>query len=158
MAASFVIVPAQRDHIAALKELARSVEPLFGPMLGHGFEKVLDNNIERNALLCAIDSTSAGNDIKGAIIFDTRDAPTYQVSWLAVFEACRGTGVGRALLTAALERVAPPASVDVVTFGPDNAAGIPARRLYESFGFRPGAMRERGPEGGTRQAFELRLG
>jgi hypothetical protein len=46
--------------------------------------------------------------------------------------------------------------IAVDTFGDDNVAGRPARRLYESFGFVAAHELPRGPEGGSRERFVLR--
>lgn len=152
----FEIITGRTDHIPALIDLARSVEHLFGPMIDHGFEKVLEASIEREGILVAV-GPSADSDLWGGAIFDVRRAPSYRLSWLAVSAHHRGRGVGRDLLSSLLESVSPPARIEVVTFGPDNGEGIPARKLYESFGFKAGDMLERGAEGGTRQKFELRV-
>ena len=152
----FDIITGRPDHVPDLIELAKSVEHLFGRMIGAGFESVLEVNIERSAILCAV-ASSPRADLLGGAIFDVRSAPNYHLSWLAVHERFRGRGVGRGLLSSALDRVVPPALVDVITFGPDSDEGQPARCLYESFGFQAGAMVERGSEGGTRQKYELRI-
>jgi ribosomal protein S18 acetylase RimI-like enzyme len=148
------IEEAQIGDIPALLALARSVEHLFGPMVEHGFENVLRSNIERAAIICARDASAAR--AVGAIIFDSRAAPTYRVSWLAVESDYRGRGIGRRLLSEALSRAASPSLIEVITFGPDVEEGLPARRLYEALGFRAQEAVARGPEGGTRQRFELR--
>jgi hypothetical protein len=44
----------------------------------------------------------------------------------------------------------------VDTFGEDIIEGLPARRLYESFGFLPGEDLPDGVEGGSRQRFRFR--
>ena len=114
------IVQALPAHIPSLIDLARSVEHLFGPMIGHGFERVLETNVDRGAILCAIDPDGLDHRVLGGIIFDVRDAPMYHVSWLAVSHDFRGCGIGRRLLASALERASPPARIELITFGPDN--------------------------------------
>lgn len=47
----FTIFKATENDIPALINLARSVEHLFGPMVGHGFERVLEVNVQWDALL-----------------------------------------------------------------------------------------------------------
>ncbi len=64
-------------------------------------------------------------------------------------------GVGAALLAHVLCRWPGPCTISLATFGEDSIDGRPARRLYVRFGFVPGAMLPRGPEGGTRQLFTL---
>jgi hypothetical protein len=61
-----------------------------------------------------------------------------------------------ALVAGALRRWPPPCDVVLDTFGEDNIAGDPARRLYESFGFVPGEDLPDGPQSGSRQRFRLR--
>jgi GNAT superfamily N-acetyltransferase len=61
--------------------------------------------------------------------------------------------VGRLLVEHACRLVTPPATLAIVTFGADTAAGQPARRLYERLGFRPAEAAPRGPEGGSRQLY-----
>ena len=153
----FAVSGGTESDLDALIDLARSVESLFGPMIGHGFEDILRTNIERGSLFVVRNPEEKPGTVVGGIIFDERDAPDYHVSWLAIREAYRGRGGGKLLLSHALARVTPPCRVEVATFGADNAAGLPARRLYEAFGFRPGERLERGPEGGSRQRFTLLL-
>ena len=95
-----------------------------------------------------------GDSVLGGSLL--RVPPPAQISWLAVRGAARGQGIGRALVAEALSRYSTATEILVDTFGEDNAAGRPARRLYESFGFAAAENLERGPEGGTRQRFRLR--
>jgi RimJ/RimL family protein N-acetyltransferase len=52
--------------------------------------------------------------------------------------------------------VLPPAVVRLVTFGVDHP-GARSRRFYERLGFEPVAVVDHGPEGGSREQFELRF-
>lgn len=134
--------------------LARQVEHLFGPMVGHGFDRAIEANIARGSAFCVRDPDDRAT-LAGGLLFDYRDAPSYELSWLAVSAAHRRLGIGRALLVHALERTVEPSRVRVVTFGPDHPGGSDARSFYASFGFVPGPMLEKGPEGGSRQEFLL---
>ncbi len=49
--------------------------------------------------------------------------------------------------------IRPRADLSVVTFGADNAAGMPARQFYERMGFQAAEAAPNGPEGGTRQVY-----
>jgi ribosomal protein S18 acetylase RimI-like enzyme len=138
-----------QEDVASWLELAREVEPLFGPM--PEFELTLRRNISRGTALCVRD---VSGQVVGGILL--RAAPHTQITWLAVRSSARGRGVGRALVAGALRRCPPPCDVLVDTFGEDNIGGGPARRLYESFGFVPGEYLPDGPEGGSRQRFRLR--
>jgi GNAT superfamily N-acetyltransferase len=133
------------DDVASWLELAREVEPLFGPM--PDFESTVRRNISRGTALCA-------RDAGGRVLL--RAAPHTQITWLAVRSSARRRGVGHALVAAALCQCPPPCDVLVDTFGEDNVEGYPARRLYESFGFVPGEYLPAGPAGGSRQRFRLR--
>lgn len=135
--------------VASWLEIVREVEPLFGPM--PDFESTLRRNISRGTALCARDGS--GQVLGGVLL---RAAPHTQITWLAVRSSARRGGVGHALVAGALRRCLPPCEVLVDTFGEDNIAGYPARRLYESFGFAAGEYLPDGPAGGSRQRFRLR--
>ncbi len=130
-------------------EIAREVEPLFGPM--PKFDITLKNNIARGSALVIRGAT--GDVLGGALVGG--QSPDNWLRWLAVRASARGRGVGAALLTEILRRCLAPCTISLATFGPEIAAGQPARRLYERFGFRAGEMLPRGPEGGSRQLFTL---
>jgi ribosomal protein S18 acetylase RimI-like enzyme len=144
-----IVVEAGPATVASWMEIVREVEPLFGPM--PDFEATLVRNIARGNALCVCDSDG---EVLGGTLFTAR--PEARITWLAVRSSTRRTGVGRALVAAVLGRCASATEVTVDTFGEDNVEGRPARRLYESFGFRAMEHLERGPEGGTRQRFRLR--
>jgi GNAT superfamily N-acetyltransferase len=138
-----------REDVPSWLEIAREVEPLFGPM--PDFESTLLRNIARGTALCVRDTS--GQVLGGALL---GAPPHMRISWLAVRAPARRTGVGHALVAEALHRCPPPCEVLVDTFGADNIEGHPARRLYESFGFVPAEYLPSGPDGGSRQRFRLR--
>jgi GNAT superfamily N-acetyltransferase len=137
------------EDVVSWLEIAREVEPLFGPM--PDFESALRRNISRGTALCARD---ASGQVLGGVLL--RAAPHTQITWLAVRSSARRGGIGHALVSEALRRCPPPCEVLVDTFGEDTIEGYPARRLYESFGFVPGEYLPDGPGGGSRQRFRLR--
>jgi ribosomal protein S18 acetylase RimI-like enzyme len=143
-----IVVEAGRETVTSWMEIVREVEPLFGPM--PDFEATLVRNIARGCALCVCDSDG---EVLGGALFTV--APEARITWLAVRSSMRRAGVGRALVVALLRRCASATEVTVDTFGEGNVEGQPARRLYESFGFRAMEHLERGPEGGTRQRFRL---
>jgi ribosomal protein S18 acetylase RimI-like enzyme len=147
---SLVVDDAKPHDVSSWLEVVPEVEPLFGPM--PDFEATLSRNIARGTALCVRDTHA--NVLGGVLI---RLSPHSQISWLAVRRSARGRGIGRALVAEVLHRYSSCPEVIVDTFGEDNVLGRPARRLYESFGFIPAENLERGPEGGTRQRFRLRL-
>jgi GNAT superfamily N-acetyltransferase len=139
---------ATRDDVASWLEVVREVEPLFGPM--PDFEAVLLRGIDRGTALCVRDVSGC---VLGGLLMQA--PPATRITWLAVRASARGKGAGTALVAEALRRCPPPCEVLVDTFGPDNAEGRPARRLYESFGFVAAEHLPIGPEGGSRQRFRL---
>ncbi|MER6910859.1 GNAT family N-acetyltransferase [Streptomyces sp. NPDC000594] len=166
---------AREADIPGLLELAAEVEHWFGPMVAEeGFHRALRTHVVRGTALVA----EEGGALTGGLLFDPAepvnpvnpvdpadpvdpgDPAAHHVDWLVVSARARGTGVGRALMAAATERfVTPPATVEVVTFGPDHPGAVTsgARVFYERLGFLPGAAAEPGPEGGSRQRYRLRL-
>lgn len=142
--------------IPAWRLLAAEVEPLFGPMVGRSeFESALARKVERGQALCVReDSGLPGVPLLGGLLWSVHP-PHYRIGWLAVSAQARRRGVGRRLVGTALGRVAPPAIVEVMTFGEDNPAGWPARAFYLALGFQPAEHAMPGPEGGSRQAFRL---
>ena len=143
---------AGQDDIGPWLALALEVEPLFGPLIATGFEQRLRTNIGRRSAFCI----RAGKDgvLPAGVIFDSREAPIYQVTWLAVAERYRGQGFGRSLLEYCLSVSAPTCIVRVVTFGPTVSGGAAARGLYIAFGFQPEDEFAE-PDGGSRQEFVL---
>ena len=152
------VVVASSADLPAWRVLAREVEPLFGPMVGvPAFEEALARKVSRGQALCVREvDGDAGAPLLGGLLWSSHP-PRYQIGWLAVTARARRQGVGRQLVAAALARVEPPASVDVVTFGDDNLAGLPARQFYLDLGFQPAEPAPTGPEGGSRQVFRLLL-
>jgi len=150
---------AVEEDVPAWLELAREVEPLFGPMAEDpGFARALRSNIARCSAFCVRQGDDpAPVPLLGAVLFDWREAPRHHIRWLAVSANARRAGIGRALVERCLAGVRTPAEIAVVTFGAEVIGGAPARRLYESFGFAPAESEERGPEGRTRQAFRMAL-
>jgi len=148
------IVVAQREDQMAWLELAREVEPLFGPMVNDpGFHHALENNIARGTAYCVRESNGPpGSALSGGLLYSIKP-PIYKIGWLAVSEGRRNQGIGEALVTYAIQLVQPPAELVVTTFGSDSAAGQAARRLYTRMGFEPAEQAPAGPEGGSRQVF-----
>ena len=144
-----MVVPAIAADIASWLEIVRQVEPLFGDM--PMFDVTLKSNIARRSALCV--RAPSGEALGGVLLGG--QAPDNWIRWLAVRRTARGQGIGAALLTEILRIWPAPCTISLATFGADNIDGRPARRLYERFGFVPGAMLPRGPEGGTRQRYTL---
>jgi GNAT superfamily N-acetyltransferase len=136
------IKTAGSPDIPAWLELAREVEPLFGPMAGKpAFRASLQAAVLEGRGLCAW----RGDQLAGAVSVRLDDN---SIAWLAVAEDCRGKGAGRALALAAIERLLPPfRPVLVQTFAPGAKEGEAARRLYLSLGFQDGVALTPTPTG-----------
>ena len=152
----FQVAESSRPDLDAWLTLAKQVEHLLGPMVDSGFDRAVLANIDRRSAFC-VRNHGQRQCLAGGLLFDYRSAPDYQLSWLAVDNSYRRKGIGQLLVRHALNRIIKPCSVEVITFGHDHTGGLPARRFYESFGFRPGPLQEPGPEGGSRQAYILEL-
>ena len=130
-------------------ELVAEVEPLFGPM--PDFTDFIEKHVRRGSAFVVRDEHDT---VLGAVLRGGHP-PLIHIRWLAVRLAARGSGIGRALIAAALRDLPTPCRVDVVTFGADTAGGGAARGLYMAFGFHPKEHLPTGPEGGSRQRFQL---
>jgi GNAT superfamily N-acetyltransferase len=146
--------PASPEDVERFLLLAGEVEDWFGPMVEDpGFGRAVVRAIDRGSALVAID----GEVTLGGLLFSHHRPPHYDIRWLVVTADRRGAGVGEELVAHAVRAwVQPPAVVSVVTFGPDHP-GARSRRFYTRLGFDPVEAVEPGPEGGSRQRFELRL-
>ncbi|GAA4513248.1 GNAT family N-acetyltransferase [Actinoallomurus oryzae] len=149
-----IVRPALEQDAPGFVELAAQVEHWFGPMVNEpGFRAAVHRHIRRATALVAVSSTRA--DLLGGLLMGAKP-PTHHVHWLVVSEHARGQGVGRALMADALRRfVHSPATVEVVTFGPDHPGAVAsgARAFYERLGFTPAEPADPGPEGGSRQVY-----
>ncbi|MFT3855179.1 MAG: GNAT family N-acetyltransferase [Ilumatobacteraceae bacterium] len=148
------IISAQAEYVAGILELAREVEDWFGPMVDDpGFHGAVHRKIAQGRALVADES----GRVVGGLLFADHRAPTYELNWIVVASSRRASGVGQELLAEAVRRwVAMPAVLGVVTFGADHP-GARSRRFYERLGFAAVGAAEAGPEGGSRERFELVL-
>ncbi len=145
---------AQRADFGPWLDLAAEVEPLFGPMASDPvFQRALLRNFARGTAFCIRDRGGLpGTRLLGGLLLSPRP-PVYRVGWLAVTQAERRSGLGRALLERALAEVPPGAEVLVVTFGPGVPGGESARAFYQKMGFLPAEIAEPGLNGTSRQVF-----
>ena len=139
--------------VPSWSEIAREVEPLFGPM--PDFEAILIRKIDQGAALC-IRSHTEGDAacVLGGLLLGG-SPPQGWIRWLAVRSGARGTGIGQCLVEAAIERLKGFDRISVDTFRAENIQGRAARRLYERVGFVAGLLVEVG--GVPRQRYVLTL-
>jgi len=152
------VVNATEEDIKQWLVLAAEVEELFGPMVDDPlFVQMLERNISEGRAFCIRENDGLPEELLlGGILISTKNAPSYKIGWLAVSERARKRGTASALMKHVLEQFQSPAEVSVVTFGEDVEGGLPARRLYEKFGFAPQEEPvPNGTEGGSRQLFKL---
>jgi ribosomal protein S18 acetylase RimI-like enzyme len=123
------------DYADWLK-LAKEVEPLFGPMTDDPvFCDGLRQAILEGSALCIIESENekeSGLFLGGIVI--SKEAN--EILWLAIARHSRGQKAGAALLSEAIRQLDYKKPITVTTFDQTIEAGVPARRLYESAGFR----------------------
>jgi GNAT superfamily N-acetyltransferase len=131
------------DDVPAWRSLAREVEGVLGAPMADDLQWLagLDRAIDEGRAWTAVDVDGA---FAGAMTLATTDPEVVAIAWLAVPEARRRRGAGRALVQHAL-LVAAPRPVRVVTFregpapalcaacgfvGTDDDAGHPDRVVY----------------------------
>lgn len=128
-------------HFAAWIDLAREVEPLFGPMADEpAFRDGLATAIEQGHALVA---EREGALVGGVVV----DPPSGWILWLAVTTGARGLGAGARLVQAALDRLGSTVVVRVQTFASADGAGAAARAVYRRNGFVEEGPAEPAPSG-----------
>jgi len=129
-------------------ELAKEVEPLFGPMTDDpNFHDALRAAILEGNAFCVADGGSdseRSGHFHGGIVISRK---ANEIVWLAVARGSQGHGTGAALLAEAIDRLDHARPVTVTTFDRTVEAGIPARRLYRSVGFRDSGAAGPNPAG-----------
>jgi len=123
------------EIIPAWVQLAREVEPLFEGRMTEDkdFHEFMRRKItQREAFIIARDK-SHSNELLGLIAVSHKNNA---ISWLAVFEKYRRKGIGSVLLAHAIKDLDQNREIIVTTFREDNKEGLPARLLYQKFGFR----------------------
>jgi GNAT superfamily N-acetyltransferase len=121
-----------------------------------GFRHALERNIRRGTATCV--HRLDGTGLRGGILFNIRP-PVFRISWLVVARADRGTGIGRALVTEAVQRLGSPCVIEVIRFSEDYPAAQPsgARKFYERLGFTAEEPADAGPDGTPRHWYRKRL-
>jgi ribosomal protein S18 acetylase RimI-like enzyme len=127
-----MIRPATEKDIPHWNTLIKEVEPLFGKMLDdQNFVNAIQAAIKANIVFCHDDEITKNLD--GAIVVN-RDENS--IEWLAVSSCAKGHGVGSKLVKKALSELDSNKDVRVQTFSSNIPEGLPARKLYEKFGFK----------------------
>jgi len=128
------VEPFELDMMPSLVKLAREVEPLFEGHMAEdkGFHEFIRRKIAQHEAFVIIDREQS-NELLGLIAFSHHNNA---ISWFAVFEKHRRKGIGSKLLAHAINELDRKTEISVTTFREDHKEGIPARRLYQKFGFR----------------------
>ena len=111
-------------------ELAREVEPLFGPMVGEpDFHEAIKTVISKERAFCLRDDC---NKLCGVIVISYEKN---EIEWFAVANNARRKGYGEKLLNYAINKLNPQKAISVQTFDKTVLAGLGARKLYIKYGF-----------------------
>lgn len=111
-------------------ELAKEVEPLFGPMIdSKEFQDGIVNCIQNNN---AYGIENENGRLAGIIALDRK---CNEISWLAVGKKYRGNKYGEKLVEKAIEELECNGDIYVQTFSEKVKNGIAARIIYERSGF-----------------------
>ena len=130
------------DDLPAWRQVARQVEPLFGPMADDpGFLQAIAACVDAGNAWTALDAQ--GRPV-GFVAVDPR---ANDITWLAVVSTHRGCGLGAELVRAALDALDGSRPVTVETFAPGVPHGAGARALYLGFGFTDTDAVSRNPAG-----------
>lgn len=132
---------AKIEHYENWLELAKEVEPLFGPMAEEkSFQTALRDLIEQKQAFCIKENA----EFCGAIAISKTDN---EILWLAVSQKYKGKGYGRLLLEFAMNELDDSKEITVQTFAKGIEVGEQARKLYQSLGFVDLKQSEKNPAG-----------
>lgn len=116
------------------------------------FASFAESKTTKREALTAMDYRSGS--VMGVIVFSRTHN---RISWFAVSETYRNKGVGGRLLKTALRHLDPTRPITVETFPEGYEPGIPAKKLYRSFGFTETESNLVGPHNVTRCKMTLTL-
>jgi GNAT superfamily N-acetyltransferase len=112
-------------------ELAKEVEPLFGPMVeDRGFQDGLKAVIAEKRAYCIRENSKI---LYGVIVISKTKN---EIEWFAVATKARRKGYGELLLRYAVDHLDAMRPIMVQTFDKTVSDGIGARKLYLKMGFR----------------------
>lgn len=119
-----------KKDVVVWMNLAKEVEPLFGPMVGQDdFHTAMKDIISSQNAFCARDENGQALGIVAV------DPEQNEILWLAVSTGARGNGIGESLLTHAIACLDAKRPIHVQTFAAKVPAGMAARKLYRAAGF-----------------------
>jgi GNAT superfamily N-acetyltransferase len=126
--------------------LAGEVEPLFGPMVQDPtFREGLKQAISGGKALCVRKADAAETPaLLGGIIISPEEN---EILWFAVSQGSHGRGTGKALLAEAVSLLDQGRPMRVTTFDRSAREGLPARTLFQAFGFEDSHPCGRNPAG-----------
>lgn len=140
------VVTALQEDFNAWLDLAKEVEPLFGPMvLEEPFLEALKNVIIAGSAFCVrINDGPAGSQLCGGVIISTDEN---EIAWLVVAAKHQGKGTGEKLVSYAIDKLDKSKPISVTTFDETVEEGKTARRLYNKLGFIDKEKRGNNPAG-----------
>ena len=111
------------------------------PSFNEGLRQAIS---DRNAF--CIRKADGGHEqtLRGGIVV-SREAN--EILWFAVEEESRGLGIGKTLLKEAIQYLDQNRPITVTTFEGSVEAGLPARKLYQKFGFNDSRLGDMNPAG-----------
>lgn len=131
----------QSENFKDWLELAKEVEPFFGPMADEAsFQSALRIFIEQKQAFCI----KRNGEFCGAIAISKEEN---EILWFAVSQKHKGKGYGKLLLQHAIDELVSSKEIKVQTFANRIKVGEPARNLYEKFGFVDFKQCENNPAG-----------
>ena len=135
------------EDVGSWLEIGRKVAPTFAPRPDFGLtltRKIDQGNAPYGRAAAESPAMVSGRVLLGGVGTDP------WIRRLAVRACVRGSGLGAALVGAALDRRGAVSTIWLDGFGADNTVGLPAHAVCLRFGCEPGEMVGPGPEGGTR--------
>lgn len=121
----------ENNDYQAWLELAKEVEPLFGPLVNsQEFQKGIKDCIKNQNAYCLEDEN---HNVVGIIALNRKEN---EITWLAVGEKYRGKKSGQKLVEKAIKELESNGDIYVQTFSSEAKEGMFARKLYEKNGFK----------------------
>lgn len=97
------------------------------------FQGALKQAIADRVAFCIRGDQADDHSLLGGVVLSKE---TNEIAWMVVSQKERGKGHGKELVSVALDQLNSHKTMQVQTFDKTVPAGLPARTLYSSFGFR----------------------